>query len=433
MHRLRFGGPCRGLIFVFVLGLTFAFLTCSLLPATLRSAFSANAAHAAVKSASKTEKKKQEKKKQAKEKKKPQKKAAPAKTAKPAASWKAVASGDAPADGENAESEDTDLAKEREIGRRALAKIEEQWPINMDPAIIVRLNMILNRLEPHMERRIPYEIRLVATEALNAFCLPGGFIFFTTGIIDLLKTDSELAAVMAHEMIHADRKHSLRMAAESNKVNLAALAVMLLSGGAAAPIILAQVAQVAITNAYTMELEAEADRLGLDVLIASGYSPTGMVTLMERFMDEELKQPIRDYGIYMDHPESKKRLQAALKTLRERGIPVTRKHSLGLLRTALRERGKREELTVDGLVVWGGRRTPETREALEKAQAILDEDLQLELAPYDVHMKGEALYIKNRFVTGPAKGMDGTESFRKNLLKALDNARRRHPTAKYFQ
>ncbi|MBQ7262375.1 MAG: M48 family metallopeptidase [Synergistaceae bacterium] len=314
-----------------------------------------------------------------------------------------------------------------------MARIEEQWPLKSDPAIAARLDMILRRLEPHMERRIPYEIRLVETEALNAFCLPGGFIFFTTGIIDLLKTDSELAAVMAHEMIHADQRHSLRMAAESNKVTLAALAVMLLSGGAAAPIILAQVAQVAITSAYTMDLEEEADRMGLDALIASGYSPTGMVTLMERFMDEELKQPIRDYGIYMDHPTSKKRLQATLATLRERGIPVARKHPLGLLRTAFRETKGRTELMVDGVAVWGGKRTQRTREALEEARAILDDDLQLELAPYDIHIIGDALYIKSRLVTGPVEDMDPPGQFRAALLKALDSARRKHPSAKYFQ
>ena len=326
-----------------------------------------------------------------------------------------------------------ELERERQIGRKALEQIEQQWPLSSDPAVIARLNMILNKLEPHMERRIPYEIRVVTTDAINAFCLPGGYIFFTTGILDLLKTDSELAAVMAHEMIHADQRHSLRMAAEGQKITLAALAVMLLSGGAAAPIILAQVAQVAITNSYTIELEKEADRMGLDALIASGYSPTGMVTLMERFMDEELKQPIRDYGIYMDHPESKERLQTTLKRLRELGVPVTRKYSLGLLRTGFRETSRRVDLTVDGHAVWGGKKTPDVRAALESARGILDQDFQMELAPYDLHMSGESLYLGNRFLAGPVKDMDSPDAFRANLLKALDAARRKHPTAKYFQ
>ena len=118
---------------------------------------------------------------------------------------------------------DLGLEKERKIGRKALAEIEKNWPLEADPARLARLRMILNRLEPHMERRIPYEIHIVKTEALNAFCLPGGFIFFTSGILDLLKTDSEIAAVIAHKMVHADRSHGLKMAAKSQAVSLAAL------------------------------------------------------------------------------------------------------------------------------------------------------------------------------------------------------------------
>ena len=325
------------------------------------------------------------------------------------------------------------LEKERKIGQKALAEIEKSWPLEADPARLARLRMILNRLEPHMERRIPYEIRIVKTEALNAFCLPGGFIFFTSGILDLLKTDSEIAAVMAHEMTHADRSHGLKMAAKSQAVSLAALAVMLLSGGAAAPAVLAQVAQVTITNSYTMEFEKEADSNGLDVLIAAGYHPGGMVTLLEKFMNEELKQPIRDYGIYMDHPESKERLQAALDKLRKRNIRVERKHSLALLRTAFRETPNRAELTLDGYAVWGGRKTPEVRAALEQVRTRLDSDFQMELAPYDLRLEGDRLYIGNKLLAQGTADMDDMPTLRKNLMAALDRARRQHPVAKYFQ
>lgn len=326
-----------------------------------------------------------------------------------------------------------DLAKERKIGERAVAEIEKNWPLSADPIVLARLQMILNRLEPHMERRIPYELRVVKTEALNAFCLPGGFIFFTSGLLDLLRTDSEIAAVMAHEMIHADRKHGLKMAAEANKISLAALAVILLSGGATAPIVLAQVAQVTITNAYTMEFEKEADSKGLDALIASGYSPSGMITLMERFMNEELKQPIRDYGIYMDHPESEERLRAALQKLKSLNIEVQRKHPLAVLRTAFRETADRLELTVDERPVWGGKRKLEVRKALEETRAVLDSDFQMELAPYDLRLEGDALYIGNRLLARKRADMDAPSVLRERLLAALDRARRQHPIAKYFQ
>ena len=330
-------------------------------------------------------------------------------------------------------STDPELNKEYQIGYRAASQIEEKWPLTSDPAILSRLEMILNRLEPYMQRRIEWDIKLVKTEAMNAFCLPGGYIFFTTGIIDALTTDSEIAAVMAHEMIHADRKHSLRMAAESQKVNLAALAVMILGGGALAPIVLAQVAQVAITSGYTMELESEADRLGLDALINSGYSPTGMITLFEKFMSEEYRQPLIEYGIYMNHPESPKRLAAAVKTLHDRKINIERKYSLGLLRTAITQTGNKLALTVDKLPVITGDNNPETKAALEGIKISLDKYLQLELAPYDLHLVNGALYIGNNFTAGTVQGLTQPKEIRENLLKAINLARAKHPTSKFFK
>lgn len=328
---------------------------------------------------------------------------------------------------------DPDLAKEAEIGRRAVKQIEEKWPLTSDPAITSKLEMILNRLEPYMSRRINWEVRLVKTEALNAFCLPGGFIFFTTGIIDALKTDSELAAVMAHEMIHADRKHSLRIAADSEKTTLGALAVMILSGGALAPVILAQVAQVAITSSYTLELEAEADRLGMDALIKSGYSPTGMITLFEHFMAEEYKQPLVDYGIYMNHPTTPKRLAAAVKILHERHIPIERKYSLGLLRTEISEDSKDISLNIDGQNVITGIKSPETRELMTSIRAEIDKYLQLELAPYEIHVERGSLYIGNHFIAGNSEGMTKPDDIRRNLLKAINAGRAKYPTSKFFK
>jgi len=273
----------------------------------------------------------------------------------------------------------------------------------------------------------------VNSEVLNAFCLPGGFIFFTTGIIKKLETDSELAAVMAHEMIHADRKHGLRLSAESNKVSLGALAVMILSGGSAAPIILAQMAQIAMTSAYTLELEQEADRLGLEALIQSGYSPTGMITLFERFMAEEYKQPIHEYGIYMNHPDSPKRLDAAVKILHARNIPIERKYSLGLLRTSIEQLKKKIDLEVDGVVVLTAEKNPENFKIIAKIKDNLDKYLQLELAPYELQMRNEKLYIGNHLTAEKLDGMTSPEDLRKNLLKAINSARAKHPTSKFFK
>ena len=319
----------------------------------------------------------------------------------------------------NSQKEDNDLKRERAIGEKAVAQIEKEWPLISNPEIQARLEMILNRLEPYMSRRIDWEIKLVKTDNVNAFCLPGGFIFFTTGILDILNSDSEIAAVMAHEMTHADRKHSLRMAAESQKITLGALAVMLLSSGAAAPIILAQLAQVAITNSYTMELETEADSIGLETIIKAGYSPSGMVTLFEKFINEELRQPVIEYGIYMNHPETRTRISRVLTKMRELKIPVQRKFPLGLLHTEIKD----NVLSIDGIEILKSEILK-----LNEAKDAIDKYLQLELAPHDVYIMNGKLFIANHFITDI-----NAENTRKNILKALDAAKSKYPATKYYQ
>ena len=223
------------------------------------------------------------------------------------------------------------------------------------------------------------------------------------------------------------------MAADTNKVTLATLATMLLSGGAAAPIILAGLAQVAITSSYTLKLEQEADRLGLEALIKSGYSPTGMITLFERFMAEEYKQPLIEYGIYMNHPESKQRLADAVKFLHDKNIPIERKYPLGLLRTDIKENNVNAELLIDGLVTAKSIKTPEARTILRQIRENIDKYLQLELAPYELHIVNGALYIGNNYIVGNVDGVTSPEELRENLLKALNLARAKHPTSKFFK
>jgi len=259
-------------------------------------------------------------------------------------------------------------------------------------------------------------------------------------MLELVRSDAEIAAVMAHEMVHVDQSHSIKMAAKANKVNLAALVAILLSGGTTATIILAQVAQVAVTSSYTIEFEKEADSIGLDVLMAAGYPPTGMVTLMEKFMHEEMKQPVKEYGIYMDHPESVERVQSMSEKLKSLNISLERKIPLQLLRTSIKEDGTKIGLFIDDVEVWGGRKNASTRETLEVVQKLLDRDFQMEMAPYDLRLEEDGknqgiLRLKNNVLakTPLPDGMQDLSSLRGNLLAALARAHVKHPIARYFR
>jgi predicted Zn-dependent protease len=340
---------------------------------------------------------------------------------------------------------DPELLKERAVGRRIVEQIERDGELVADPALLARLTMILDALKPHLERNIPYEIRILRSDVSNAFCLPGGFVFFTTRMLELLNSDAEIAAVLAHEMVHVDQKHGMKMAARSNQLSLAALAVILASGGALAPTVLAQVAQVALVNGYTIEFEKEADSKGLDVLIAAGYPPAAMVTVMEGFMNEEIKQPARDYGIYMNHPESVDRVKSLSEKLKSLNIKLERKYPLHLLQTAVETDASRVKLLVDGAEVWGGAKSAPAVKAIERAKEILDRDFQMELAPYDLRLEnsnvkgaassGGALRLKNSLLAESPlpKDMADLAAFRENLLSALARAQKKRPVTKYFR
>jgi len=335
---------------------------------------------------------------------------------------------------------DLQLQREIEIGRRILEQIEQRWDMVADPVRIAHLTMIAERLMPHLERDIPYEVRIIRSDLPNAFCLPGGFIFFTTGMLDILSSDAEIAAVMAHEMVHVDQSHGIRMQARANRLNIAALAVIVLSGGAAAPAILAQVGQIAMTNAYSIEFEKEADSMGMDVLIAAGYSPTAMITVMEKLMYLGMKQPIRDDGIFMTHPEANERVQIMRERLRSLNVPIERKIPLQLLRTSIVTDGGEISLLIDGVEVWGGENNAPTLVVLEQAQRLLDRYFQMETPPFDLRLdnyvndQGNLRLRNNILAENPLpEGMPDLAEFRENLLGALARAHSRHPVAMFFR
>ena len=165
-----------------------------------------------------------------------------------------------------------------------------------------------------------------------------------------------------------------------------------------------------------------------------------MVTVMEGVMHEEMKQPVRDYGIYMNHPESVDRVKSLSEKLRSLHIDLERKYPLRLLQTAVEKNGPRVRLLVDSTEVWSGTNSASAAEAVGRAKEILDRDFQMELAPYDLRLENSAssggvLRLKNSVLAQSPlpEGMTGLAAFRENLLSVLAKAQKKRPITKYFQ
>jgi Zn-dependent protease with chaperone function len=329
-----------------------------------------------------------------------------------------------------------EIDKEVAAGRRVAEKIDKEFELVSDPALVVRLTIVLERLTDMLEVNYPWQVKIIRREELNAFCLPGGYVYFFAGLVDKLRSDSEIAAVMAHEIAHVVERHGIKQSARNSKLTMASLILVLATGGAAAPAIAAQMAQVAIMNSYSLEYEQEADIKGVKMLIASGYSPTAVVTTMETFMAEEMKTPLYNYGIYMSHPETRKRVEYLAKYLRDNSIPLKRKEALLTLRSSILSGDNgRVLLKVDDIEVWSGPDNEEVHKVIERAKKVIDSSLQMELAPFDIEADDRFLRIRNTVVAEEPipKDMPPLLLVREKLLKAVLEAQRKHPIAKYFR
>lgn len=182
-------------------------------------------------------------------------------------------------------------AQEARLGREIMQQIRANRDYLDDAEITDYLNAIGDRLvasSPSPYRH--FEFFVVRDPSINAFALPGGYIGVHTGLISAVRNESELAAVLAHEIAHVTQNHIARMVdaqKTSGLTSLAALAIAILAARSNS-----QVSQAAATLAGAMNVqsqldfsrdhEREADRVGLQTLVQAGYSPTGMLSFFER-------------------------------------------------------------------------------------------------------------------------------------------------------
>jgi predicted Zn-dependent protease len=171
-----------------------------------------------------------------------------------------------------------------------LGKARKQNALNQDKATYERIQAISRRLIPQTTVFRPdagqwqWEVNVQTTDDVNAYCMPGGKIMVYTGLIEQLQaTDAELAAVIGHEIAHALREHSRERMSQEYAQQIALTGIALATGAGDATMQLAnQVAAVTFTLPHSREQEAEADRIGLELMARAGYEPNSAVTLWQK-------------------------------------------------------------------------------------------------------------------------------------------------------
>lgn len=335
--------------------------------------------------------------------------------------------------------EDLAVSKEVALGKKVAADIEKEWERVHDAASVAKVETILSKQRFFLDRSLDYEVRIVDSKMINAFSLPGGITYVTTGMLKFVRTDHELAGVIAHELAHADKKHVMQQVARNQKLTLLALAIAIASRGEGAALLTTSVAQTAIMNAYSITFEKEADASAIQIMNQAGYDPTGMLTLQERLLEEQLKRPHRDLGVAQSHPESRERIQAAEKYMRAAQLPIYRKVPLALLRTQIQKVSGDVALCIDDRAIWRGKSVDVTINFLTDVKKRLDNTLQFETLPFDIRLKGEAprrtLIVGSTTIASESEvplGCDFITLIRDRLQSALEKARTQHPLANYY-
>src|SRR6184192_3128268 len=201
------------------------------------------------------------------------------------------------------------IEKEIGLGKQMAQEVERQAKIVNDPIIAEYVNRIGQNLVRNSDAKVPFTIKVVDAEEINAFALPGGFFFVQSGLILKADTEAELAGVMAHEIAHVAARHGTRQATRGEIAQLATIPLIFMGGAAAYGIYQAAGLLVPMSFLhFSREFEAEADYLGVQYMYKSGYDPTAFVDFFEKVETLEKRKPGTVSKLFASHPPTESRI-----------------------------------------------------------------------------------------------------------------------------
>jgi beta-barrel assembly-enhancing protease len=204
--------------------------------------------------------------------------------------------------------------QEIELGREAAKKVESDSPILRNDEITSYVNRVGQTLVPYSHRKnIKYSFKVVNSSEVNAFALPGGFIYVNRGLLEAAQNESEIAGVLGHEISHVVARHSADQMKKAGLANLALgglAAVLGGSGGTVAGIrkIGAELGTNAAFMKFSRDDEREADKLGAQNVYDAGYDPRGMVTFFGKLEQLRKTEPSKLETFFSTHPNPAERV-----------------------------------------------------------------------------------------------------------------------------
>jgi Zn-dependent protease with chaperone function len=206
------------------------------------------------------------------------------------------------------------LEHEIALGKQLSQEVEKQAKFINDPIVTEYVNRVGQNLVRNSDAQVPFTIKVIDSDVVNAFALPGGFFYVNSGLILHADEESELAGVMAHEIAHVCARHGTKQATKSDIIQVGAMVATIFIPYTWAGYAIYQGMNFAIPMTFlkfTRVDEAEADYLGLQYMYKAGYDPNAFVSFFEKVQADEKKQPGTIPKIFSTHPPTPERIVAA--------------------------------------------------------------------------------------------------------------------------
>jgi predicted Zn-dependent protease len=210
------------------------------------------------------------------------------------------------------------MEKEIALGKQLSQEIEREAKLVDDPGPAEFINRLAQNLARNSDIRVPVTAKMIDSEEVNAFALPGGFLFVNSGLVLRAETEAELAGPIAHEIAHVAARHATRQMSRGQIANIGSLALIFVGGwaGYAARQGLGVGIPLGFLK-FSRGFEQEADLLGLQYMYKAGYDPTAFVDFFERMSAMEKKKPGTLAELFRSHPNTPSRIKAAQGNIQE--------------------------------------------------------------------------------------------------------------------
>jgi predicted Zn-dependent protease len=215
------------------------------------------------------------------------------------------------------------IEKEIALGRQLAQEVQRQSKLLDDPIVVEYVNRLGQNLVRHSDAKVSFTFQVLDDRNVNAFALPGGYVFVNRGLIEIADEEDELAGAIAHEIAHVAARHMTRQATRSDLARLLGAPARVLLGdrGGYAARQAAGMALPAALLSFGRNDESEADYLGVQYMYAAGYDPNGTISIFEKMETLQRRNPGAVSRLFATHPPDAQRIRKTQEEI-ERILPA---------------------------------------------------------------------------------------------------------------